>query len=168
MSPTGTIFFNKGALIHDVPNYSMPFQCTQEKLFQTTLINTLIKSSSGTFNVSGTIKWKGEAHVPSESTKKQVRDATLRDSMGSTSMSFLGEHITSLKEGEFYTFTECRLVHQYCGKGLATTQLTTVSVAEKQDISKAVQQDVQSWICRPDILNVAVNPFLTCSNKDRT
>ena len=68
VSPTGTIFFNKGALIHDVPNHSMPFQFTQEQLFQTTPINTLIKSSSGTFNVSGTIKWKGEAHVPSEST----------------------------------------------------------------------------------------------------
>ena len=169
MSPTGTIFFNKGALIHDVPNHSMPFQFTQEQLFQTTLINTLMKLSSGTFNVSGTIKWKGEAHVLSESTKKQVLGATLTDSTGSIPMSILGEHITSVMEGEFYTFTECRLC-QYYGKCLTTTQLTTVwlSVAENQDISKAVQQDVQTWICCPDILNVAVHPFLTYSNKDRT
>ena len=103
MSPTGTIFFNKGALIHDVPNHSMPFQCTQEQLFQTTLFNTLIKSSSGTFNVSGTIKWKGEAQVTSESTKKQVRDATLMDSTGSIPMSILGELILAVKEGKFYT-----------------------------------------------------------------
>ena len=101
VSPTGTNFFNKGALIHDVPNHSMPFQFRQEQLFQTTPINTLIKSSSGTFNVSGTIKWKGEAHVPSESTKKQVRYATLTDSTGSISMSIWGEHITSVKEGQF-------------------------------------------------------------------
>ena len=147
----------------------MPFQCTQEQLFQTTLINTLIKSSSGTFNVSGTIKWKGEAHVLSESTKKQVGGATLTDSTGSIPMSILGEHITSVKEGELYTFTECRLC-QYYGKCLTTTQLKTVwlSVAENQDISKAVQQDVQTWICCPDILNIAVNPLLKCSNKDRT
>ena len=83
VSPTGTIFFNKGALIHDVPNHSMPFQFTQEQLFQTTPMNTSIKSSSGTFNVSGTIKWKGEAHILSEGTKKQVRDAILMDSTGS-------------------------------------------------------------------------------------
>lgn len=136
----------------------------QEQLFQTTLINTLIKSSCGTFDVSGTIKWKGEAHVSSESTKKQVRDATRTDSTGSIPM---GEHITSVNKGEFYTFTECRL-RQYYGKCLTTTQLSTVSVAEKQDISKAVQQDVQTWIGCPDILNVAVNPFLMCSNEDRT
>ena len=43
VSPTGTIFFNKGVLIHNVPNHSMPFQFTQEQLFQTTLINTLMK-----------------------------------------------------------------------------------------------------------------------------
>ena len=91
----------------------------------------------------------------------------IRDSMGSMPMSILGEHINSVKEGEFYTFTECRLL-QYYGKCLTTTHFTTVSVAEKQDISKAVQQDVQTWICCPDIYNVAVNPFLICSNKDRT
>ena len=108
--------------------------------------------------MSGTRKWKGEAHVPSESTKKQVCDATLRDSTGSMPMSILGEHITSVNEGEFYTFTECRL-HQYCGKCL-TTQLTTVSVAEKQDIIKAVQQDVQTWICCPDIFERCCQPIL--------
>ena len=148
MSPTGTIFFNKGALIHDVPNHSMPFQCTQEQLFQTTLFNTLIKSSSGTFNVSGTIKWKGEAHVLSESTKKQVRGATLTDSTGSIPMSILGEHITSVMEGEFYAIKECGL-RNYYGKCSTTTQLTTVTVGEKQDISTVVQQDVQTWICWP-------------------
>ena len=70
-----------------------------------------------------------------------------------------------VKEGEFYTFTECRL-HHYYGKCFTTTQSTTVSSAEKQDISKALQLDVQTWICCPDILNVAVDPFLTCNNKD--
>ena len=44
---------------------------------------------------------KGEAHVLSESTKKQVRGATLTDSTGSIPMSILGEHITSVMEGEF-------------------------------------------------------------------
>ena len=78
VSPTATISFNKGALIHDVQNHSMPFQFTEEQLFQTTLINTLIESSSGPFNVSGTIKWMGEAYVPPESTKKQV---TLTDTL---------------------------------------------------------------------------------------
>lgn len=50
--------------------------------------------------------------------------------MGSIPMSILGELITSVKEGEFYTFTECRLC-QYYGKCLTITQLTTVSVGEK-------------------------------------
>jgi len=113
------------------------------------------------------MRGEGEAHVPSESSKKQVRDATLTDSTGSIPMSILGEHITSVKEGDFYAIKECRR-RNYYGKYLTTTQLTTVTVAEKQDISKAVQQDVQTWIFCPDILSVAVNPFLICSNKDRT
>lgn len=79
-------------------------------------------------------------------------------------MSICGEHITSVKEGEFYTFTECRLCHYYAK--CLTTRSTTVSNAKKQDISKAVQQDVQTWICCPDTLNIALNSFLTCNNKD--
>ena len=31
---------------------------------------------------------------------------------------------------------------------------------------KSTQQEVQNWICCPEILKVAVSPFLTCNNKD--
>ena len=96
---------------------------------------------------------------------KYAMQHLVMDSTGSIPLSIWGEHIMSLKEGEFYTFTECRLRHYY-GKCLTRAQSTTLSLAEKQDISKAVQQDVQTWICCPDILNIAVNPFLTCNNKD--
>ena len=153
-----SLFCNTCNSLSKSPIFLCLQQEQQEQLFQTTLINTLIKSSCGTFNVSGTIKFHQKAPR-----NKYVRDATRTDSTGSIPM---GEHITSLKEGEFYTFTECRL-RQYYGKCLTTTQLSTVSRAEKQDISKAVQQDVQTWIGCPDILNVAVNPFLMCSNEDR-
>ena len=40
------------------------------------------------------------------------------------------------------------------------------SAAEKQDLTKFEQQEVQNWICCLEILNVAGSPFLTCNNKD--
>ncbi|KAL9976001.1 hypothetical protein ACROYT_G013230 [Oculina patagonica] len=83
---SGTIFFNNGASIQDVPSHSMAFQFVQDQLLKTTTVANLMKSSSGTFNVCGTIKWKGDAHVPSEKTNKQVRDATLTDSTGTIPM----------------------------------------------------------------------------------
>ena len=62
-------------------------------------------------------------------------------------------------------FKECKLRHFY-GKRLATTKSTTVPAAEKQDLTKVKQQEIQNWICCPEILNVAVSPFFTCNNKD--
>ena len=94
-----------------------------------------------------------------------VRDATLTDSSGVIPLSVWGEHITAIEEGKFYCITDCRLRHFY-GKCLATTQSTVVSPGEEQDISKVLEQQAEHWICCPDILNVAVNSFLTCNNRD--
>ncbi|KAL9976903.1 hypothetical protein ACROYT_G014245 [Oculina patagonica] len=57
---------------------------------------------------------------------------------------------TKTKRGEIFQLTNQSKQHQ----------------SAKEDISKVMHQDVHTWICCPDILNIAVNPFLTCNNKD--
>ena len=124
VTASGTMFFNKGAGIQDLPSHTITFQYEVQDPFEVTMVNSLMKSTTGNFNVRGTIKWKGEAHIPSEKTTQFVRDATLTDTSGSIPLSIWGEHITAV-EGNFYTFTECKLRHLY-GKCLATTKSTSV------------------------------------------
>lgn len=109
VTPSGTISFNKGTTIQELPSHSMPFQFVKQQSLHTTAISTLTKSTSGTFNVYGAIKWKGEAHVPSKKATKQVCNTILTDNTGSIPMSLWGDQITTVQEGEFYTFTECKL-----------------------------------------------------------
>lgn len=155
VTPSGTISFNKGATIQELPSHSMPFQFVKQQSLHTTAISALTKSTSGTFNVYGAIKWKGEVHVPSKKATKQVCDTILTDNTGSIPMSLWGDQITTVQEGNS-THSQNVNCHFY-GKCLTTTKATTVSTAAKQDISKAVQQKVQTWIRCLDILNIAVN-----------
>ena len=60
--------------------------------------------------------------------------------------------------------TNSRFRHFY-GKCLATTKLTVVSLAEAQDITKAVEQRKDHSLCCPEILNVHVISFLACNSK---
>lgn len=159
VAQSGTIFFNKSASFQDVPNHVIKFQFVQQQPFQITKITTLLKSTSGLFNVRGTVKWKEEAHIPSNKTDQKVRDGTLTDSSGTIPISVWGESITKIEE------TNCKLRHFY-GKCLATTRTTRISPAEEQNISKVVEQKNENFICCPNVLNVPVNSFLACDNKD--
>lgn len=165
VAQSGTIFFNKSASVQDVPNHVIKFKFVQQQPFQITKITTLLKSTSGLFNVCGTVKWKEEAHIPSNKTDQMVRDGILTDSSGTVPISVWGESITLIEETKFYNITDCRLRHFY-GKCLTTTRTTRISPAEEQNISTVVEQKSENVICCPDILNVAVNSFLTCNNKD--
>ena len=113
MTATGTTFFNKGAGIQDLPSHTITFQYEVQDPFEVTMVSSLMRSTTGNFNVRGSIKWKGEAHIPSEKTTQFVRDATLTDTSGSIPLSIWGEHITAVQEGNFYTFAECKLRHFY-------------------------------------------------------
>ena len=136
-------FFNKGAGIQDLPSHTITFQYEVRDPFEVTMVRSLMKSTTGNFNVLGSIKWKGEAHIPSEKSTQSVLDATLTDTRGSIPLSIWGEHITAVEEGNFYTFTDCKLRHFY-GTCLTPTKSTTVSAAEKQDLTKLKQQEIQN------------------------
>ena len=57
-------FFNKGAGIQDLPSHTITFQYEVQDPFEVTMVRSLMKSTTGNFNVLGSIKWKGEAHIP--------------------------------------------------------------------------------------------------------
>ena len=165
LSASGTLFLNKGTTIEDVPPHSINFEYFPQTALQVTKISHLVNCTSGLFNVSGKIKWKTPHWLPSEKPEIQVRDATLTDSSGAITLSVWGELIAKLKEDEFYTFSACKLRFYY-GKCLATTRTTTISIAEKQDLSAVPHEEVQNWICCPEILNVSVNVYAVCNNKE--
>ena len=74
-------FFNKGAGIQDVPSHTITFQYEVQDPFEVTMVRSLMKSTTGNFNVLGSIKWKGEAHIPSEKSTQSVLDATLTEGL---------------------------------------------------------------------------------------
>lgn len=166
MSTSGTLFLNNRATIEDIPPHTMNFKYSQPADIRVTKINALNNfTSGGVFTVSGSIKWKGPAQRPNETSTKQVRDATLTDNSGSITLSIWGEHITQVTEEQFFTFTACKLRFYY-GRCLTTTHATNVSKAEAQELSTASQEQLQSWICCPEVLNATVNAYPVCNNKD--
>ena len=59
-----TIFFNEGEGIQDLPSHTISFQYEVQDPFEVTMVRSLMKSTTGNFNVPGSIKWKGGAHIP--------------------------------------------------------------------------------------------------------
>ena len=74
------------------------------------------------------------------------------------------EHINQVKEGEFFTITDCKLRFYY-GKCLSTMRTTTVAEAVKQDVV-ATPKNGDNIICCPEILNVSVHTYPICNNKE--
>lgn len=162
---SGTIFFNKGASIENIPSHKVNFTFSPKQACEVTKIDTLIKYNSGTFNVSGRITWKGPAQHPKEASTKLVRDAVLTDSTGSLPLSVWENQIDAIQDGQFYNLTQCRLRHYY-GKCLSTSKSTTVTEAEAQDVTSRNDNKLVNWVCCPEILNAGANVFLACNTKD--
>ena len=62
-------------------------------------------------------------------------DATITDDIGVINLSIWEEHIPQILNGQFYTITNLKL-RFYQERCLATTTTTTVSSAEKQNLSQ--------------------------------
>ncbi|XP_015764109.1 PREDICTED: uncharacterized protein LOC107343079 [Acropora digitifera] len=71
VTASGTMFCNKGAGIQDLPSHTITFQYEVQDPFEVTMVNSLMKSTTGNFNVCGSIKWKGEAKRPPNSSVMQ-------------------------------------------------------------------------------------------------
>ena len=164
ISTTGTVFLNKGAVIEDVPPHVLQFQYRQLQTKEVTAKKGLQNYSTGTFMVSGLIRWSGPPQKPKEESGKIVRDGTITDSTGSIKISVWEEHIEQIKEGRFYTITDCKLRYYY-GKCLLTSTTTTVNKVAKQMVTD-VPKSNQTIVCCPEVMNVSINMYLVCNNKD--
>ena len=80
-----TMTFNKGSGTQDLPSHTITFQYEVQDPFEVTMVSSLKKFTTGNVNVSGSSKWKGEAHIPSEKTTQFILDATLTDIIGGLS-----------------------------------------------------------------------------------
>ena len=55
--------FNKGSGNQDLPSHTITFQYEVQDPFEVTMVSSLKKFTTGNVNVSGSSKWKGEAHM---------------------------------------------------------------------------------------------------------
>ena len=56
VTASGTMFFKKGAGIQDLPSKTITFQYEVQDPFEVTMVNSLMKSTTGNFIVRGSIK----------------------------------------------------------------------------------------------------------------
>lgn len=166
--PSGTIFMNQNTTLKDLPSHSIPFVFKPISSNSVTNIATILeKHNTGVFTISGELTWLGpEATVKDKDKReKRVRDARITDTTGHMELSLWGNQIDQIQDEQFYNLTNCRLKHFY-GKKLSTTDETVITTAEKQHILKQSPEKPKNIICCPDILNVIVNIYPICNNKD--
>ena len=162
---SGTIFMNQNTTLKDLPSHSMPFVFKPLSSDSITNIGTILeKHNTGLFSVSGQLTWLGPEAIIKDK-EKRVRDARITDATGHMELSLWGKQIDHIRDEQFYTLTNCRLKHFY-GKKLSTTEETIITTAEKQQIVSETPEKPRNIICCPDILNVAVNIYPVCNNKD--
>lgn len=165
VSSTGTLFFNYSSAVLDAPPHDVDFKFSPPTKEVTKIDLLLTSLTSGIFTVSGMIKWSS----PETTTEKNgavVRNALLCDSTGTIELSVWQDHIKQLEENKFYTITDTKLRYYY-GKCLSTTKTTQIMNAEPQDLSQAtITKDNTQWLCCPSIMNVAINAYPVCNNKD--
>lgn len=162
MSPSGTTFFNYSTIIKDVPPHAVKFKFSPGKQNISKVQSLLQDYTSGFFTVSGLVHLLGEPHHPNNSTKL-VCDATITDDTGVINLSIWEEHIPQILNGQFYTITNLKL-RFYQEKCLATTTTTTVSPAEKQNLSQVKPQPKNNCLCCPKILNIDITVYPVCNN----
>ena len=169
-SQTGTVFMNQNTVVRDMPPASIMFPFKPLSKSSVTDIKVILdQHSSGMFSISGQVTWLAQENtISNDQTKKQkrVRDAQVRDTTGSISVSIWENHIDEIQDEQFYTLTNCKLKFFY-GKKLATTEDTQITVAENQELPPADSTPVpHNIISNPEILNVGVNIYPVCNNKD--
>ena len=165
VSSTGTLFFNYSSAILDAPPHDVDFKFSPPTKEVTKIDSLLTRLTSGIFTVSGMIKWSG----PQTTTEKNgavVRNALLCDSTGTIELSIWQDHIKELDENKFYTISDTKLRYYY-GKCLSTTKTTQIMTAQPQNLSQGtITKDTTQWLCCPSIMNVAINAYPVCNNKD--
>jgi len=97
---------------------------------------------------------------------REVRNALLCDSTGTIKSPVWQDHIKKLVENKFYTITDTKLRY-YKGKCLSTTKTTQIINADSQDVPQGtITKDNTQWLCCPSIMNVPINAYPVCNNKD--
>ena len=94
-----------------------------------------------------------------------VRDGILAGPTSSISTLVWEDATDQMEDGTFCTLTNCKMGFCY-GKCLATSQNTLVSKADSEDNPQSVKTRPQNLLCCPEIMNIEVNSYLVCYNKD--
>lgn len=150
----------------NTPPHDVDFKFSPPTKEVTKIDSLLTNQTSGIFTVSGIIKWN-RPEITTEKNGAVVRNALLYNSSSTSEISlWQKQHINLQKENEFYTITDNKLRHYY-GKCLSTTKSTQIMRAKPQDLSHDnITKSHTHQLCCPNIMNLAINTYPTCNNKD--
>lgn len=129
-----------------------------------TTITSVHKLKSCVFNISGILKWNGEAHIPSEKTSQMVHDLTLIDSTGSIPLSVWGKaHFRHRRREILHQHKLSTPLLLWQMPGHHKTDNGFHGRSSRHNKSSGAMQPTN---CCPQIPNVHVNSFLACNSKD--
>ena len=157
----------RNSIVKDVSTMAIPFKYVPPAAPPITSVADVLKTKrqGDMVTVSGLIRWDSEASTPQNS-KRPVRDGKLVDSTGTIDISIWSDHISLIKEGDFFEISNCTVKYYY-GLKISTTTETIIKPAEKQNITN-VNTDataIKPQICCPEIQNVIIDTNAMCNTK---
>lgn len=164
---SGMVFMHQNSIVKDVSTMAIPFKYVPPAAPPITSVADVLKTKrqGDMVTVSGLIRWDSEASTPQNS-KRPVRDGKLVDSTGTIDISIWSDHISLIKEGDFFEISNCTVKYYY-GLKISTTTETIIKPAEKQNITN-VNTDataIKPQICCSEIQNVIIDTNAMCNTK---
>lgn len=94
-----------------------------------------------------------------------VRDGIPAEPTSSIPTLVWEDPIDQIEDGNDCTLTNCKMGFCY-GKCPATSQNTLISKADSEDNPQSIKTRPQNLLCCPELINVVVNSYLVCYDKD--
>ena len=97
------------------------------------------------------------SEASTQNSKRPVRDGKLVDSTGTIDISIWSDHISLIKEGDFFEISNCTVKYYY-GLKISTTTETIIKPAEKQNMLSSLKSAAQKYKMSSLTLKQCVTP----------
>ena len=94
------------------------------------------------------------SEASTQNSKRPVRDGKLVDSTGTIDISIWSDHISLIKEGDFFEISNCTVKYYY-GLKISTTTETIIKPAEKQNMLSSLKSAAQKYKMSSSLMQCA-------------
>ena len=105
---SGMVFMHQNSIVKNVSTMAIPFKCVLPPAPPITTVADVLKTKrqGDMVTVSALIRWDNETSTPQNSTRP-LRDGKLVHSTGAIDISIWSDHISLIKEGDFFEMSNC-------------------------------------------------------------